>query len=222
MSHVLFSLQEVKPVYRGRIHRMALYFSILMGLILYVVSDSGLKKVAVGIYFASQIILYGVSSTYHITIWKSVSALSTMQKFDRSSIFILISGTQTALMLLLGPLEKSWPFQFLLATWTIAVFGFFKTFIWTNAPEVVSVGTYIVHGASVVAIMPFFFNYIDSFTFCLFVLGGIFYISGGIIFGIEKPDPYPLIFGFHEVFHALTILGNTCFMIPVIRAVLFK
>jgi hemolysin III len=49
-----------------------------------------------------------------------------------------------------------------------------------------------------------------------FVLGGIIYIVGGIVFGVRRPDPSPKHFGYHEVFHVLTVLANLCFMIPII------
>jgi hemolysin III len=42
----------------------------------------------------------------------------------------------------------------------------------------------------------------------LLVLGGILYTIGGVIYGLRRPDPFPRVFGYHEVFHVFVIAGS--------------
>ena len=39
----------------------------------------------------------------------------------------------------------------------------------------------------------------------LFLVGGVLYSAGATIYALRRPDPWPRMFGFHEIFHALVI-----------------
>ncbi|EOB11154.1 putative membrane protein [Nosema bombycis CQ1] len=135
---------------------------------------------------------------------------------DHISIFILISGTQTSVVLNLLPPSKYTKYLLTL-TWSITIGGIAKIVLLRKLGHVFDLVLYILHGASVV---PFFKILIDNLRLIdlgLFVIGGVVYIAGGIIFGIERPNPYPKVFGYHEIFHVFTIIANYCFFVPVLR-----
>lgn len=208
-----------KPYWRGRVHRIAFFSTIIIYLIL--MCTLSINKIYLTIYFASQMILYGVSSTYHMCKWESIKAERFFQKLDHSSIFLLISGTQTCVVMALDELYKStgenmlkWmPFSYL-----FALIGILKVFLIKTVPRYINVLYYILHGVSVAAFIPL--NYIISEIFLglLCILGGAVYILGGIVYGMRKPDPWPMVFGYHEVFHLLTVIANLLFLATIVWA----
>lgn len=208
-----------KPKYRGQVHRLAFYASIVLGLILYYYSRDFKSKLATIIYFASQLVLFGVSSTYHTTRWKSNKKERIMQQLDHASIFILIAGTQTAVSMSIFEFSEQWVQQMLSASWIISIIGTLKIFIWKDAPVSVNVAVYFVHGLSIIPFMKHFITEISPLQIICLFSGGFFYLLGGMLFALEKPVLNPSVFGYHEVFHVFTILGNLSFMIPIAHAI---
>ncbi|KAI5132866.1 hemolysin III [Nematocida ausubeli] len=213
---------EIKPYWRGRIHRMAFYSTICIFFLFMIFLR--LNKIYLTIYFLSQLLLYGVSSTYHMHPWTNRTAERLFQKLDHSSIFLLISGTQTCIVASISALypdlfsdNESLSYATLLyISYAMAVLGILKVFFF-HAPRAFNVMYYILHGISI----PIFIPYKAVSDIAIAVLcatGGILYILGGIIYGVKRPNPWPLIFGYHEVFHALTVLANMSFMMTVVWA----
>lgn len=208
-----------KPYWRGKVHRIAFFSTI--GTYLILLYTLSINKIYLTIYFASQCILYGVSSTYHMCKWESRKAEKFFQKLDHSSIFLLISGTQTCVVMALDELYKTtganmlkWlPFSYLLA-----LIGILKVFLINTVPRYINVMYYILHGVSVAAFIPKAYIYNEIMLGLLCIMGGAVYIVGGIVYGIRKPDPWPMIFGYHEVFHLLTVIANLLFLTTIIWA----
>lgn len=216
-----YHLRE-KPKYRGHVHRQAFFASIILGFVLFYYAKDFRSKLATIIYFASQLILFGVSSTYHTTRWRSNKKEKFMQQLDHASIFILIAGTKTAVSMSLFEFSQEWVQQMLIASWLISLFGTLKIFVWHNAPVAVNVAVYFIHGLSVVPFSYHFINEISLFHLICLIMGGVFYLTGGVLFALEKPVLNPQVFGFHEVFHIFTILGNLSFMIPIAQSILLS
>ncbi|KAH9411180.1 hemolysin III-like integral membrane protein [Ordospora pajunii] len=205
-----------KPRFRGRIHQVAFYITLAKTLVYIICSIVKQGSPGILIYLISQIVLFGISSTYHTTIWKSKKNRQFFQKLDHISIFILISGTQTSVALTLIPLGK-YTKRMLMTTWTISLSGILKILLMNNFHTNIDTLVYILHGISVI---PFFNIIVKSISLCdalLFILGGAIYIVGGCIYAIEKPNPSPKVFGYHEVFHIMTVLANWCFFVPLLK-----
>ncbi|KAI5190896.1 hemolysin III [Nematocida sp. AWRm77] len=211
--------REKKPYWRGKIHRIAFYATI--GIYILLMYFSTLNKVYLSVYFASQLILYGVSSTYHMTEWSSREAEKLFQKLDHSSIFLLISGTQTCVLMSIyelyaqSTISMFWSVFF---TYILAGIGIGKVFLLTTLPRYANVIYYVFHGASVAIFVPLE-CFIKNYGLCILcIVGGVLYILGGTVYSTRKPNPWPKIFGYHEVFHILTVLGNLCFLLTIIWA----
>lgn len=221
---MMLTKSSSKPLLRGRVHQIAFYETIILSILstlLFIFSKKYSFELI--LYLTSQLILYGVSSTYHITPFKSEKIRRIFQKLDHSSIFILISGTQTSIFLLLkNKTNQPSILTFVFITWSISFIGMMKVFLFNNIFEMIDVIIYIVHG---VCVVPFINVLRDSLTLSdivLYIVGGVLYILGGIVFGCEWPDPCPSVFGYHEVFHVMTVLANLCFMIPILTMVFHK
>lgn len=205
-----------KPKLRGRIHQVAFYLTVLKTLVYGVCCLNNKGNIGMLIYLLSQLVLFGVSSTYHVTSWKDEKIRSLFQRLDHISIFLLISGTQTSVALMLipiGPYTK----YILMITWTISIAGIMKIVLMKKLHTHFDLAVYILHGISVVPFFNIIVRYVSISDMFLFVLGGAIYIVGGLIYGIERPNPYPTIFGYHEIFHVMTVLANWCFLIPLLK-----
>ncbi|KAI5186973.1 hemolysin III [Nematocida homosporus] len=210
---------RAKPKWRGRIHRLAFYGAI--GLYFVLLCALQTNRFYLTIYFLSQIILYGVSSTYHMTDWKTRESEKLCQKLDHTSIFLLISGTQTCVLSAIAELNiklKTSTSGYVLLTYALAGLGIVKVFVFRTVPRYVNVMYYIVHGSSIVLCVPMTKLWQERVIVGLCAFGGAAYIAGGLVYGSKKPDPSPKVFGYHEVFHVLTVVGNFCFLLTIIWA----
>ncbi|EIJ93173.1 uncharacterized protein NEPG_02129 [Nematocida parisii ERTm1] len=214
-----FTYPNSKPYCRGRIHQVAFYLTIIMYIVL--MCTLRINKIYLSLYFASQVLLYGISGTYHTKKWKTRESEKLFQKLDHSSIFLLIAGTQTCVIAAINEVNIGGTSNILLylpISYILAILGMLKVFFIQNIPKSVNVSYYIVHGASVIIFVPIEYVKKELPLFVFSIFGGVSYIIGGIIYGTKKPDPWPKTFGFHEIFHTLTVIGNTFFMLTIVWA----
>jgi hemolysin III len=205
---------EVKPLLRGQLHRAAFYVYLIAAGFLIYMSKAGIARAALAIYLATLINLYGTSTVLHVTHWRRPWLEVQLQKVDHASIFLLISGTYTPICLCCFPPE-GWVYAMLLSVWAIAIAGVIKCLVWTRAPKAFNVAFYFTCGLTIIPFFPKILGYITISQMFFYIMGGVMYLSGGVIYGLEFPDPFPKVFGFHEIFHVLTILANLCFMVPM-------
>ncbi|EPR79579.1 Hemolysin III family protein [Spraguea lophii 42_110] len=207
---------EMKPKLRGRLHQFAFYYCCTLFFIFLLLSILRTFKWTVCLYLLSQMILFGFSSSYHIIKWKSTKAERIAQRLDHASIFILISGTQTSTILSVIPSIDGLVKKFIIFSWTLSLIGVTKVFILDNIYEIFDIILYTFHGLSVVVIYRYIVKYFNFTYILLIILGGILYIIGGVLFGCRIPEITPGVFGYHEFWHALTILANGCFGVPIL------
>lgn len=163
-------------------------------------------QVAVAIYWASLAGLFGASASYHL-LARSERAVKWLRRLDHSMIFMLIAGTYTPICLVVLP--RAWGIPTLVAIWVTALAGVIM--------KMIRVGTqggksgswlYGVLGWSALVTMPKLLTTLDVPQMVLLAAGGALYTGGAIILGKRRPNPSPTIFGYHEVWHALTILAG--------------
>lgn len=213
-------MTKQKPILRGRIHQIAFYLTIAKTFMYAVCSIHRKGNLGIMIYLLSQLILFGVSSTYHVTSWKDEKTKSLFQRLDHISIFLLISGTQTSVILNLVPIGMYTKYV-LMMTWTISLAGILKIILMKKLHMHFDLMVYILHGMSIVPFFRIIMNSIPIGDLSLFILGGAIYIIGGLIYGMERPNPYPQVFGYHEIFHVMTVLANWCFLVPLLKGYIY-
>ncbi|HYH01526.1 MAG TPA: hemolysin III family protein [Bacillota bacterium] len=200
-------LQSFKDPLSGLSHFIGIILSIA-GLILLVTKVSIGKPwhlFAFSIFGASMILLYTASTLYH---WLPLSPKGTafLRKLDHSMIFLLIAGTYTPICLI--PLRGAWGWSLFGAIWGLALFGIGYKSIWFTAPRWLSTAIYIVMGwLVIIAIWPLV-HIVPWPGLAWLLTGGLFYTTGAVIYGIKKPNPWPEVFGFHEIFHLFVLMGT--------------
>ncbi|MBW2654620.1 MAG: hemolysin III family protein [Deltaproteobacteria bacterium] len=161
--------------------------------------------VSFSIFGTTLLLMYSASSLYH-GLKISGKALLVFRQIDHVMIFMVIAGSYTPICLV--PLRGPWGWTLFGAVWGIAVIGIGLKIFAMNVPRWISTMIYLMMGwLCVVAIYPLVKILSPAGLFWL-ALGGLFYSSGAIIYSIKKPDPFPGIFGFHEIWHLFVLMGS--------------
>jgi hemolysin III len=206
----------IKPKLRGWLHAGTFPLSLLLGAILVLLAPSEKARVSSAIFAVTASLLFGVSALYHRGTW-SPHTSRWLKRLDHANIFLIIAGTYTPFSVLLLP---SGPARTLLwIVWTGALLGVAFRVLWVGAPRWLYVPVYIALGWVAVVYIPAFWSGGGITVFTLVVVGGAFYTIGAVIYGLRRPNPSPRWFGFHEVFHAFTVLAFIAHYIGISIAV---
>jgi hemolysin III len=191
-----------RPTWRGRIHAVALLCTIPAGAVLALLTPSGLARIAVAIYVVSLMALYSTSASYHL-FTRSYRAQRTMQQLDHAMVYVLIAGTYTPVCLLGLPSPLRW--IFLAAIWGMAAVGMGLKVAWRARRTAAAL--YLVIGWAVIAVLPWAQSRTGWFSLTLYALGGVIYTVGAVLFYLKRPRLRPLVFGYHEVWHVMTVVA---------------
>jgi hemolysin III len=148
--------------------------------------------------------LFGVSALYHRGRWRP-GVRAWLQRADHSMIFVLIAGTYTPICV--HVLNGTLGVALLVVVWTGAVIAVALELRPTQASRVVLVALSIALGWLALPALPAVVDGLGWAATALIALGGVLYTVGAVIYARRRPDPFPSVFGYHEVFHALTIGG---------------
>jgi hemolysin III len=203
-DHVRDVLDEVKPKLRGWLHAATAPLTLVAGIVLIVLSPTAATRLGSAIFAASALVLFTVSAVYHRGTW-SPRTWAFLRRFDHANIFLLIAGSYTPFTLLL--LEGRDRNILLTVVWIGAALGILFRIFWADAPRWLYTPIYIGLGWAAVFYFADFVASGGTAVLTLMVAGGLLYTLGGVVYGLKRPNPSPTWFGFHEVFHTLTILA---------------
>jgi hemolysin III len=216
MDRVDAMRQAVKPRLRGWLHAGTFPVSVAAGAVLVTLAPSGRARLSTFVFAVTASLLFGVSALYHRGHW-SPRAHALLKRLDHANIFLIIAGTYTPFAVLLLP---SRPARVLLwIIWIGAMAGVLFRVAWVQAPRWLYVPVYVGLGWVAVAFLPDFLRNGGIAVLVLVIAGGVLYTLGGVVYGLKRPDPSPRWFGFHEVFHALTILAFVTHYVGISLAV---
>jgi hemolysin III len=196
-------IAKVKPRLRGVSHEYAFFVSLFLGAGLIIAARGAEARTAVAIYAVSLSALFGVSALYHRHDWRRPEVRRWMRRLDHTMIFFLIAGTVTpfALLKMDGPLATA----LLIAVWAGALAGTIVELVWIEAPKWVAAVVYIAVGMIGALGLPAIVAEAGIVAGILIVFGGALYAAGAVIYALQRPDPSPTVFGYHEIFHVLVI-----------------
>ena len=202
-----------KPLMRGWIHAMATPLALAAGIVLICLAHGAGLKWACAVFMTCSLVLFGNSAAYHLGDW-SPRVTDVLRRIDHMNIFLLIAGTYTPVSFALEPF---WRNAIIGGMWACTIVALVIHVIWIGAPRWLYVIVYIIFGVSGVAFMRLFWTspYAGPAVVILLAAGGVCYIAGAIVYGLRRPDPWPRIFGFHEIFHTGTVAGYACHMVAI-------
>ena len=193
-----------KPKLRGVLHEIAFFVSLVSGAALVWAAPTTSSTLICLVYACSISLLFGVSALFHRHTWGPVGR-RRMRRADHSTIFIAIAGSYTAVA---GIALSGWArTTVLVIVWVGAAVGITLRQLWLDAPKWVIALPYVVVGWAAVAVLPQLERALGPTGFVLLLIGGLAYSAGAVVYALKKPNPVPGVFGYHEVFHACTIVG---------------
>jgi hemolysin III len=196
------TLDEVKPKLRGWLHAGSVPLTFAAGIVLVVLSPTAATRFGSAVFATSALVLFTVSAIYHRGRW-SPRAWRLLRRFDHANIFLLIAGSYTPFSLLM--LEGTNRIVLLAVVWSGAILGVLFRVFWNDAPRWLYTPIYIALGWTAVFFLGDFVDDSGTAVLVLMAAGGLLYTLVGVVYGLQRPDPFPRWFGFHEVFHTLTV-----------------
>ena len=195
---------DTRPLLRGWVHLGALVCMLVAGPLLAADAPDAGATAALVVYTLAMVALFGVSAAFHRIRWQP-AARRRMRRADHATIFVGIAGTYTAV----GALALSgWARVVVLClVWIGGAVGVALRQVWLDAPKWAVAVPYVVVGWCALAVVPQLVHGLGGGGFALVLAGGGAYTAGALVYALRRPDPFPGTFGYHEVFHTLTVVG---------------
>jgi len=206
---------RLKPLLRGVSHEIAAFIAAPASLALVASARSPEARVGAATYGASLFGLFLASAVFHRPTW-SPRARRIVARFDNSAIFLLIAGTYTPICLIVGGALGT---GLLTTVWMGAALGIVLTVSWEAVPKPLMAGIYVLLGWVFVPAMASLRAALGTQALVLVVAGGLVYTAGAVVYALRRPDPFPRVFGYHEIFHALVIVAAACHFVAVRQAI---
>lgn len=212
---------KIKDPFSGFSHLLGALFSIA-GLVVLVTMASYKATpwhiVSFSIYGSSMVLLYFSSAFYHL-LHLSEKNERVLKTIDHIMIYMLIAGTYTPFCLV--PLRGGWGWSIFGIVWGLAFMGIFFKLFFIHAPRWISTAIYLFMGwICIIAIYPMI-NTIPAGGMIWLATGGIMYSVGAVIYALKKPDPWPDVFGFHDIWHLFVMAGSFSHFITMYKYIMY-
>ena len=186
--------------------------SLAAGIVLVALAPSGEARIAAAIFSLAAVLLFGTSALFHRGNW-SPTVKNLLRRMDHANIFLIIAGSYTPFAMLGLPEDQG---RLLMAiVWSGALLGVLFRVFWMGAPRWLYTTLYLVVGWIAVFFLPELIDGVGVAAVVMIIVGGVLYTLGALVYGLKWPNPWRGWFGFHEVFHALTIAAFTAHYIAV-------
>jgi hemolysin III len=197
-------LTAERPVWRGRLHTWAFIAAIPAGVLLIVYADRPAARVAASIYAATLLLVFGTSAAYH-RLARSYRTRRIMQRLDHAMIYLLIAGTYAPICLVALPLR--WGIPLLASVGGVGLLGMVIKLAAIRRLQWLAYALYPITGWAAVAATPALRSSLSPLQIALVLGGGVAYTVGFPVLLLRRPDPWPRVFGYHEVWHGFTVLA---------------
>lgn len=205
-----------KPLLRGWLHLGAAPIALIAGMALMVFAPTLEGRISSGIFTLTAVMLFGTSAVYHRGNWMPATK-AVLRRLDHANIFLIIAGTYTPLTVML--LEGQMRTVVLALVWVGAVLGVLFRVLWLDAPRWMYVPLYIALGWVAIGYIRPFYEAGGATVVWLIGAGGVCYTVGAVFYGFKWPGKNARYFGYHEIFHALTVAGFVCHYIAAAVAI---
>jgi len=203
----------IKPLLRGWSHVLAFTVVAVLGTIMTSVAGASFsERMWLLVYVAGTLTMFGTSSLYHCLRWRD-RGRSIMRRLDHSAIFLAIAGAYTPIMAVaLDGWQKT---VVLCAAWGGAIIGMSLEWLPVTVPRLLFTAMYVIVGWSAAVAFSQLHRNLGGVGFGLVLGGGLLYTVGAVVYALKWPDPWPRVFGFHEIFHLFTLAGAGCHLAAI-------
>jgi hemolysin III len=198
--------ERVKPRLRGVAHELGFYVALVAGSALVVTAEPGRARVAALVFSGCLAACFGASALYHRPTWTD-SVRAWLARLDHAGVYLLIAGTYTPFALIV--MSRGWAVPVLSVVWGGTLAATTTKLVWLGAPKWLSAAIGLTLGWSgVVAFSELLV--IPTTALVLVLAGAVLYTAGAAVYVRRAPDPLPQVFGYHELFHVLTLAAAAC------------
>lgn len=187
----------VRPRLRGVADIFAAAVAIPAAIVLVAAARPGSATRAAAIYGAAMVLLLIGSALYHRPSWP-VRTFLWLRKIDLANIYLMIAGSCTPLAYAMTPGPGRW---LLPAIWGAAALGILKALLWSRGHRGVNAALYVVMGTLTLPCLPDLRAAVGARDFLLLSMGALLYLAGFAVYALRWPNPAPIVFGYHEIFH---------------------
>ena len=206
---------EEKPRLRGVIHASMTLLVVAGGVALILMSHTWGVRLACVVYMVCALELFAMSAVFHLGNWRP-NPRRVLRQIDHSNIFVFIAGTYTPLAV---ALISGWSRVLLLVlVWVCAVVGVSLAAFQLKAPRWLTAGLYVAMGWIALGWLPAMWH-VSPAIVVLLIVGGVVYTLGAVVYAKKWPNPAPAWFGFHEIFHSMTVVAAVCHWVAIALAV---
>ena len=204
------------PRMRGRIHQVAFFVSIPMGISVVLLAQGPAATAVAIIYAVSLTAVFGASAAYHRGAW-SPRGRQWMKRLDHSMIYVLIAGSYTPITVL--ALQGPWEVVLLSVIWTAAAIGITLKMARPDGLQMATAVLYMAMGWLALVALPQLINGMSAAELILLISGGLLYTVGAIVFATRRPDPRPATFGYHEIWHSFQVAAAGCHYVMILLVI---
>ena len=201
----------VKPKLRGVFHEIGFYLAAATGVTLIVTADPGRARLAAAIFAGCVAACFGASAVYHRPTWRP-RARAWLARVDHAGVYLLIAGSYAPFGLIV--MSRGWAIPVLSIVWSGALVAILLKLFWLRTPKWLSAAIGLTLGwvgaAAFSQLLP-----LPVTAIALVVATGLLYSAGAVIYARRRPNPYPRVFGYHELFHVLTVAAAACEYVAV-------
>ena len=193
------------PAFRGYLHLANAVVAPFALLLLLYIADSPREVVGGAIFGASLVVLYSTSATFHLLpMGRRLRGL--MERLDHSTIFVFIAGAYTPFTLSL--MSNAWGIPVLSVVGGLAAVGFITSLVAPAAPRWIRVGFYCALGWVGIVAISELVTKLPGEAFAMLVFSGVLFSAGGAIYATRRPNLFPSVLGYHEMFHLLQVAAT--------------
>jgi hemolysin III len=208
---VIATANTVKPRLRGVFHELGFYAAVGTGIALVLTAENGRPRAAAIIFATCVAICFGASALYHRPTW-TPPVRAWLARVDHAGIYLLIAGAYAPFGLLV--MSTGWAVPVLALVWSGALAAILLKLFWVRAPKWLSAAIALALGWVAVAASSQLLK-LELPGLLLVVSGGLLYTAGAIVYVRRRPDPVPHVFGYHELFHVLTLGATACLYVSI-------
>jgi hemolysin III len=200
------AVARVKPRLRGVFHEVGFYAAVGVGVAVVLTAEDGRARASAVVFSSCVAACFGASALYHRPTWRP-NVRAWLARLDHGGVYLLIAGTYTPFGLLV--MSTEWAVPVLSVVWGGALVAILLKLVWVHAPKwlsaTIGLGLGWVGAAAFSQLLK-----VELLGVLLVIAGGLLYTAGAVVYARQRPDPVPHVFGYHELFHVLTLAGVAC------------
>lgn len=198
------SFSVPRPLLRGHLHLAGAVLAPVGLAILLILAETPRGYIGGAVFGFGLLILYSASAANHLAP-AGPRMRAMLQRMDHAAIFIFIAAAYTPFCLVFSP---AWAAGMLATVWILAIAGAAMRVAWAGMPRLLAVACYLAIGWVGVAALGETGRVFHPAAMALVIGSGVVFSLGAMVYGLRRPDPFPRVFGYHEVFHACVVAGT--------------